>query len=691
MGDRERYLAVAVVCLFLFASLAGCIDDNPEIEDEPSREIQFGEIDIYPIDLQGERSWVVEMVITDVDFEGIDEVRWEDMEWAFHKDGGVVGGVGISGSQGPFPDETGWWFIPVEPGSEIVSVGDRLIFYGLSEWQMEADFSLRWAFEMTMDRPTVFEMVLGDLTPPVISVSMSDPVLDSIIFPGSTSYTYEAEVTDIDPSNASLNWWTLQLRIESPTGEFGDFFGPLIEDPGLDGYDGENGPPDIEFWYIDDPLGGTNGSGTPTGMDVGDSVKITGLSETFEGGIVSLRKGNDTIWTSDPIPEMPEPNMVLELGTPSIYHIERNGTALWNISIPISDVNPEDLIQWDSIWVRIWDAEEVVKRDSELYGQDPANFSDRISVYWDDFGPQDEVISIGDNIVIKGLNLTFQGGLVEVYRQFTLLDSIRLPIKWPIPDIEIITYNASMIIRTEGLRVFVDAMINISNIIPMNVPFHWEDLEARVIDKYVNRSLVPLDTIDVLPEDLPDRPDIFSYLSPDPVPGEFLGYFYAACLYSSFEDTWFEVYLNGSIVCEVQLFRPFNPEPTEMVIASPSVNYYEFSNHTEYRIILIINKITPADVILYWTNITLEVENSTGAVLIAESHVQQDPGIYDEDPSDGIDIGLWYVEVTTGGYTASAGDALKLTGISKDAEGGSVNIYSDGVLIGAVRLPTNFP
>ncbi len=683
MGVRKRYSVVAVACLFLFASLAGCLDDNPVIDDEPSGEVELGEIDVYSVDKNGEKVWQIVMVITDEDFEGTDDVSWEQIHLDMIAPDGYVNGFELWPLNGPIPLEFGAKYIPKDPNSDFVNEGDMIIIHGVGE-ELEGG-----SVELFRGSTLLLEMDLPIQFEPDITVTFDDPVMGFIIFPGSTSYTYEAEVTDIDPSNATLNWWTLQLRIESPTDEFADLFGPMVEDPGVEGYDGETGPPQVEFWYIDDPLNGTDGPGIPDAMDEGDSIKITGLSEKYAGADLTLLKGEDPIWTGGSIPEMPASNVSLELDSPIIGHVNRNETAFWNVTIPINEVEPDDLIRWDSIWVRILDSEDNWKIDMEIFRQDPGDYCATISTYWNDDGVQDNIISKGDDIVIKGLNLTYQGGLVEVYLGLTLLDSIRLPSLWPIPDFELI-YQQSYLDSNAGVDYW-DIIVNITRVDPENIQIPWEDLEARVIDRGTGKILIPKAFLRTFDSGIPEVPTILYYSYEDDDYPTFPGYIYVSALDEVFRGTWLEVFYDGAMVCEVELEGHYRLPGTVMNMANPDVAVYTFTNHTDYRIILNINKITPLNAKIYWTSITIEVVSSTGSILIPKTTLGTDTGSYDEDPSDGIDICLWYIEVTTGDMNASAGDAFKLTGFTTDAEGGTVNIYADGVLIGSVTLPTDFP
>ena len=72
-------------------------------------------------------------------------------------------------------------------------------------------------------------------------------------------------------------------------------------------------------------------------------------------------------------------------------------------------------------------------------------------------------------------------------------------------------------------------------------------------------------------------------------------------------------------------------------------------------------------------------------VLLVQVTPQEDTGIYDDQPH------CWYIETTPGDTKMSAGDALRISSMSLDYEGGTVKVFYQGELVGSMTLPIDFP
>ncbi len=149
-------------------------------------------------------------------------------------------------------------------------------------------------------------------------------------------------------------------------------------------------------------------------------------------------------------------------------------------------------------------------------------------------------------------------------------------------------------------------------------------------------------------------------------------------------------------------------QKTTVNIASPNVSTYTTEidpdgtpdNGDEYWIydaVLNVNKITPKDDKVLWSDVRILIKGSDGSVLQAESSLTADnPATYDRAAAGGIDIEFWYVETSTGDTKMSAGDAIKITGMTDgsltldDYQGATVILKKAGEQIGSITLPTDF-
>lgn len=99
-----------------------------------------------------------------------------------------------------------------------------------------------------------------------------------------------------------------------------------------------------------------------------------------------------------------------------------------------------------------------------------------------------------------------------------------------------------------------------------------------------------------------------------------------------------------------------------------------------------INKITPKDEKVSWTEVKIIVKSAAGSVLQASTTLGNDIGAY----ADPATPEFWYVEATAD-TKMSAGDGIKVTGMPQTWEGAVVELTKGGERIASATLPTNFP
>jgi len=98
-----------------------------------------------------------------------------------------------------------------------------------------------------------------------------------------------------------------------------------------------------------------------------------------------------------------------------------------------------------------------------------------------------------------------------------------------------------------------------------------------------------------------------------------------------------------------------------------------------------INKITPKNSVVKWSDISLIIMDFSGSVLLMNTKPSADTGSY------GDSIEVWYVDSTGEGNAADPGDEVKLTGMDDGYQGATIEIDYKGRLVGDMRLTTNFP
>ena len=141
-----------------------------------------------------------------------------------------------------------------------------------------------------------------------------------------------------------------------------------------------------------------------------------------------------------------------------------------------------------------------------------------------------------------------------------------------------------------------------------------------------------------------------------------------------------------------------DPEDEKLTIqlSSPSVSQYD-RNGACWDAVLNINKLTPKDEKVKWTEVRIAIKGSGGSILnqatapLADGSVVPYPDISAPyDPA--VDVDFWFVDITAGDVKVGAGDSIKITGMN-DAlyEGATIQILKAGKIIGDSTLPTDFP
>lgn len=142
-----------------------------------------------------------------------------------------------------------------------------------------------------------------------------------------------------------------------------------------------------------------------------------------------------------------------------------------------------------------------------------------------------------------------------------------------------------------------------------------------------------------------------------------------------------------------------DPEDEKLTIqlSSPSVTQYTRGIST-WDAVLNINKMTPKDEKVQWTEIRIAIKDSDGSILnSATAAPTSDTSTYN-DPVTGAttDVQFWFVDIAGDGKMG-AGDNIKITGIDdgaalgNDYQGATIQILKAGKIIGDTTLPTDFP
>ena len=104
-----------------------------------------------------------------------------------------------------------------------------------------------------------------------------------------------------------------------------------------------------------------------------------------------------------------------------------------------------------------------------------------------------------------------------------------------------------------------------------------------------------------------------------------------------------------------------------------------------YDAILTVNRVSPGDQSVLWTELTVVVLSENGSALNQSMVPCSDSNATYHDY-----VEVWYVEVTPGDTIMTGSDAIKITGMSTDYEGATVILLKGSERIASIGLPVIF-
>jgi hypothetical protein len=103
-----------------------------------------------------------------------------------------------------------------------------------------------------------------------------------------------------------------------------------------------------------------------------------------------------------------------------------------------------------------------------------------------------------------------------------------------------------------------------------------------------------------------------------------------------------------------------------------------------WDVTLDILDLTPPTAMARWIELSLVVKGFDGSVLIPATPLSKDSGLYGVDPE------VWYQEVSGNEERATVGDGFRITSMTRDFEGATVQVVRQGEILATSTLPTTF-
>lgn len=387
----------------------------------------------------------------------------------------------------------------------------------------------------------------------------------------------------------------------------------------------------------------------------------------------------------------PYEDVAVNMAIPEVEYREAGTEDVWDATIRVNKVTPSDArVLWKDIQVEVMSStgEFLLERDEPR--PDPGAYDTVPQGWYLENASDADTLDEGNELRITTMGKAFEGATLRLYASEELIGTATLPndfsVLFPVPVVNISTPYVRMR-DADGTTVW-DVVLSIIKITPEDAEVQWEDVRMRVF----NES----GTLILHPQSLEEDPGDSSYgPTPETWYIETMGNTTMDAgdsvkltgMDTTYEGSRVDLFLYGEKIGSMTLPTEFpNPPPTPTAsLASPHVSQ-STTNTSRWNVRIDINKITPKDEEVLWTEVKIVVKSAIGNIIQAATDLTPDPITgYDGDAVD-----FYYVE--TGGNTwMSASDGIKLTSVTSVYEGSTVELTLDGERFAAATLPMNFP
>ncbi len=139
------------------------------------------------------------------------------------------------------------------------------------------------------------------------------------------------------------------------------------------------------------------------------------------------------------------------------------------------------------------------------------------------------------------------------------------------------------------------------------------------------------------------------------------------------------------------MVTPWHEEKLTVLTENPHMQARDINGTFYWDATVVIDRVTPRDEQVLWGEVWVSIKSENGSLLDAAMQPSIDnPGGYDDDTDGSVDVEAWFIETRTGDVKMSGGDGIKLTGLTPDYEGATVQLVRNQEPIASFTLPTTF-
>lgn len=359
---------------------------------------------------------------------------------------------------------------------------------------------------------------------------------------------------------------------------------------------------------------------------------------------------------------------------------------VWDVLIRFTEIKPDGTrVLWTDINVTVLPETGDPALPMTQLDDDDGVRTSVIRALFDEGAGDEDIIDPGDVIIVTSIGEDLRNGEIVLYIDTLKKVTVDIDMDWIFPLDHDIDFKAAEVElgKDDGDTVWT-LDLELVTVTPDLFTLRWTDIEVRIKDPS-GMYLLPSAGI---PSDLKEVGDDIriAYGKEDSGPPvvEVGDVIYMVFGSTAFAGSTVEFMVGDQAAATIILPEEFPEEVVVVHIASPSVQQMT-RGITCWDVTLNINKISPKEVKLLWSEVRIIVVAASGSVMNQSTALTVDGGSYNNYTE------FWYIETTSGDNKMSAGDAIRISGTSTVYEGAKVELNRGGQTIGSITLPTNFP
>jgi len=527
-------------------------------------------------------------------------------------------------------------------------------------------------------------------------------VIDVFYIPAREGLRLELSEYDISVPYPPASMWdaTTTVRMVEPQGERIEWDSLwLLEEhtqtvPELEPWPGEAGASRTAVHYYYQDVGSADGA-----VSQGDIIRCTGVSMGWAQTQRRIYAGGTPV-AGFYIPYyFPSPLINVTLGGPVMTSRMTSCGPVCDLRYAVTDMAPAGMsIAWPSFQVR------VIHLDSythDLLNVTPIPLPATPSVppyaYYEEVGTNDGRLSVGDAIIVSGVDVSFAGGHVALVLDGAMMGGRRIPDVMPGSSSTLEVYLKESDRRVVGgssvwdVKMFIHPSLN-----PRSVVIPWSEVDGMLVPSVTGSAIGPVrlaayegqtpSTTTIYYDDSPSNDSIISNRDLIIVAstGVDLG---GATIYLE----WRGLVLGDGVLPPDLMSSDLSA--IELDLGTPVVEYAPHEGTDLWRLTVNVTRVAPSDLPLPWQSTSIFMYNSSGAPMSGENK-STGYGSVSSIPWHEY-TSMWprlvHLDTASGDRNVTVGDAIGAVGLPASCAGGRIDVYVDGRLVASVDLPTIIP